>query len=107
MNVKFRDLVNPLILNAGWIGFCGDSEYINPNDDIDPVKMGGWSFQGIVPDKYVENIEEKYATFILDDEINECEIYDQDLAFLIWNDNETKLNIVKFHYSENRGEFYE
>lgn len=43
--VKFKELVNTSILDSEkWVGFFGDSEYINDNGE---VVMGYWSFDGI------------------------------------------------------------
>lgn len=41
MMIKLRDLLNPLILNDGWVGFQGNSEYVLENGE---VRMGYWSF---------------------------------------------------------------
>lgn len=51
MKIKFRDLVNPTIVNAEWIGFNGDSEYKKDDD----VKMGSWSLIDIDYDAISNN----------------------------------------------------
>ena len=39
--VQFKDLINVGILNAEWVGFQGDSEYVDENGE---VQLGYWSF---------------------------------------------------------------
>ena len=46
--VKFKQLVNPLILNDGWEGFQGNSEFKGKKGKL---HMGYWSFLGILDDE--------------------------------------------------------
>ena len=94
MNVQLRTLLNPNILNARWVKFFGDSEYVDEHGEL---KMGYWSFSGIVDEKDADYVDEKYGIFSLDDEIDDTEIYNNDLDFPIWNDK-GDLCAVKFHY---------
>lgn len=95
MMVKFRDIVNPVILNhEKWIGFFGDSEYCDKNKEL---KMGYWSLQYIIDDNEVNGIPYK-----LDDSIDENMLYDipiDECVFAIENDNGT-VCAVKFYYDE-------
>ena len=98
MKVQLRNLLNPVILNAGkWIGFFGDSEYVDENGD---VKFGFWSFTGIVDEKDVEYVDEKYGIFTLDDEVDEEDFYNNNLDFPIMNDN-GQLCAVQFTYGDD------
>lgn len=98
--VKFSSLVNPLILDAGWVRFQGNSEF---KGDDGEYKMGYWSFLGIIAEDEVEELSKEYATFSLDDEIDENEIIEQELAFLLWN-TKGELCAVQFHYRSDLDE---
>lgn len=97
MKVKFSQLLNSGILDEEWIGFQGDSEYISESGEI---QMGYWSFKNIIDKDYVSGIKKEYPTFNLNDEIDEEEIFNQELSFLIWN-NKDSLCVVQFHYHYN------
>ena len=90
MMVKFRDLLNPLILNDGWVGFCGDSEYISENGE---VRMGYWAFLDAleIDDGHSGN----YLT--LDDEIDDSKLFGE-TRWEVEND-EGLLCTVKFMYN--------
>lgn len=88
--VRFRQLLNPLILNEGWIGFQGDSEFKGEDGEL---HMGYWSFLGILDDAPTDNDWE------LDDEIEEglflavCKGW----KFKVVNDHR-QVCAVEFHY---------
>lgn len=39
--VLIKDLINPSILNNEWVGFNGDSEFVDENGEL---QMGSWTF---------------------------------------------------------------
>lgn len=39
--VLIKDLINPSILNSEWVGFTGDSEFVDENGEL---QMGSWTF---------------------------------------------------------------
>ena len=90
MMIKFRDLLNPLILNDGWVGFCGNSEYICENGE---VRMGYWAFLEAleIDDPHSGN----YLT--LDDEIDDSKLFGE----TIWEveNDEGLLCTVEFTYN--------
>ena len=90
MMIKFRDLLNPLILNDGWVGFCGNSEYICENGE---VRMGYWAFLDAleIDDSHSGN----YLT--LDDEIDDSKLFGE-TRWEVEND-EGLLCTVKFMYN--------
>ena len=93
--VKISQLLNPLILNAGWVNFQGDSEFKTEDGEL---KMGAWSFIGIIDEESeVAKIEEKYGGFGLDDDFPEEAIYNQDKYIPIYN-SKGQLCVVQFHY---------
>lgn len=97
MKIQLRKLLNSGILNAGWVGFFGDSEYVKEDGE---VKFGYWSFTGIVDKKDEQMINEKYGIFSLDDEVDEEDIQDNNLDFPIWNDK-GQLCAVQFTYGSD------
>ena len=56
--VQFKDLINVGILNAEWVGFQGDSEYVDENGE---VQLGYWSFVEVLdePADYPWTINDK------------------------------------------------
>jgi hypothetical protein len=44
MKIKIRELLNPLILNDEWVGFMGDSEYVNEEGKL---IFGYWCFHEV------------------------------------------------------------
>ena len=116
MKIKFRELVNPLILNEGYdkVGFQGDSEYIREDGS---VKMGFWEFvdvmiaeptnselmQSQLEEGEIDSPEEfeGHINWTLDDEIHEELLYRRPcLPFEVENDN-GELCLVKFLYHKN------
>lgn len=93
MMVKFRELINPVILNeCKWVKFFGDSEY--RNDDGELV-MGYWVFYEIVKDNEVGKIP-----YRLDDKIDEKILFDtpsDECIFAVENDNGV-VCLVQFMY---------
>ncbi len=87
--VKFRRLVNTCILNeTDWIGFLGDSEYVNQYDEI---VMGYWV--------WLDDAEEGPETiYCLDDEIEDDEVF-QCNTYRIRNDN-GEICIIRLLYDE-------
>ncbi len=84
--VKFRNIVNPAILNdCNYIGFQGDSEYVNQDGYL---RMGYWSFIGAI---YPTEDDE----FTLDTEVD-SEILN-DHTFMVMNDK-NKLCFIRFNY---------
>lgn len=65
--VKFRDLINPAILNAGWIGFNGDSEYISEDGEL---MYGNWTFVDIKKNAILnkEELEADLEEGVINDE---------------------------------------
>ena len=75
--VTFRELINGTILNeAKWIGFMGDSEFINKDGEI---VMGYWVF--------VDIIKENTTSLTLDSEIEELEPMGKEYIYILKNDN--------------------
>ena len=100
MKIKFRDLVNPTIVNAEWIGFNGDSEYKKDDD----VKMGSWSLIDIdydaisnkeLSDVYLED-ESVGVNWNLDDSIPES-LLNKGLTFEVENDK-GHLCLIQLNY---------
>ena len=87
MMVKIRDVLNPLILDAGWVGFNGDSEYEHPKFGL---MMGGWTFHEMTDDEPTDN------DWDLDDEIPDEALY-KDHLFKVIN-GKGAVCIVQFHY---------
>ena len=86
--VKFRDLVNPNILNREWENFIGDSEYINNKGEL---KMGTWYLYQLY-DGWLSDGE--YSQ--LDDEVDE-EKLDGEYYVELFNDNGNLCGVV-FNY---------
>ena len=87
--VKFRRLVNPLILNKeDWVGFMGDSEYLTQSGEL---RMGLWTWLGQIEDS-------PETIYCLDDEIDDDEVF-RDNTFWIRNDN-GEICIIKLFYDE-------
>ena len=115
MKIKFRELVNPLILNEGYdkVGFQGDSEYLREDGS---VKMGCWEFVDVMvaemtnselleeqlEEGEIDSIEEfEGCNWTLDDEINEEFLYRRPCPpFEVENDN-GELCLVKFLYHKD------
>ena len=87
--IKFRELLNYLLLNDGRVGFMGDSEYI---DEEGEIRMGYWAFLNIVEDIHIKD------NFTLDDEIDDSELLGIPV-YAVENDN-GQLCIVEFIYKE-------
>lgn len=93
--VKISQLLNPLILNDGWVNFQGDSEFYTKNGDL---KMGAWSFIGIIDDESeVAKIEERYGGWHLDDDFPEEAVFNQDKDIPVYNEK-GQLCVVQLHY---------
>lgn len=91
MKIKFRELINPYILNDEWVGFCGDSEYVNEDGQL---KMGYWEFLSIIETKDAP-VGNK---FTLDDEIDDSELQ-HNLEWEVENDKGT-VCMVRIIYKE-------
>ena len=63
--VQIRELINTSILNSEWVGFNGDSEYIDENGEL---QMGCWTFKEILQDP-------QGTPYQLTDEIDNYAIY--------------------------------
>ena len=87
MMVKFSTILNPLILDAGIVGFNGDSEYLHPERG---VMMGSWIFHEILEDAPSDN------DWNLDDEIPDEVLYNQHLFKII--NNKGAVCVVQFLY---------
>jgi len=85
--VKINQIINSSILNSEWIGFQGDSEYI---DDDGNLQFGAWSFIGITDDTQEE------SPFDLDDEIDEEALYGNYLVPI--RNKKDNICVVEFHY---------
>lgn len=78
MKVKFRELLNPLILDEGWIGFQGDSEYMNADGEL---VFGYWEFHEVDEYGHINGVPYK-----LDDMIEDYLLCNNDSLFIIEND---------------------
>ena len=85
--IKISSLINSSILNSEWVGFSGDSEFVDSDGEL---QMGYWTFIGIIEHR-------KGKTFFeIDDEIPEEDIYGNH-AVLIRNKNDN-VCMVEFKY---------
>ena len=92
--VKFKELVNTSILDdEKWVGFFGDSEYINDNGE---VVMGYWSFDGIN-----NNIEEDLSN-TYDMELSEDELTGQK-GYTLLNSKST-ICLITLYYNKTKEE---
>lgn len=66
MKIQISQLLNTSILNSEWVGFHGDSEYLDGDGNL---HFGYWTFVGITDDPKGE------VPFGLDDEIDEEALY--------------------------------
>ena len=97
LKIKIRKLLNPLILDAGWVGFLGDSEYFNEDGEL---IYGYWCFHDLdeLAEKYGKNIGG--TPFKLDDMLDESEFRGNgDTIFIVENDKGVVCK-VKFLYPE-------
>lgn len=90
MRIKFRDLINPLILNEmKWIGFFGDSEYVDENEEL---QMGYWVFEEII-----NNYKAPYGRkpYSLDSKISEEELFNNsnEDIYVVKNDKDVVCGI--------------
>ena len=76
--VKFSQILNPLILDAEWVGFQGDSEF---KDIKGELQLGYWSFLKIVP---VGTYSENYV-YDVDDDVDEGIILSNKFQFIVRN----------------------
>ena len=90
MMVKISSLLNSGILNAEWVGFQGDSEFIDENGEL---QLGYWSFLGISDEKPSDDDWE------LDGEIPEEALYDEKWLFKVIN-KKGRVCIVRFSYTK-------
>lgn len=93
--VKISTLINPLILAEKWVGFNGDSEFIDSDGEL---QMGSWSFVGILKDEDIESVDEKYGIFSLDDEIKEEDVFNNENLIPVWDKNRQFVACIKIHY---------
>ena len=94
MKVKFRDLVNPLILNdESYVGFQGDCEFVDENGEL---QMGTWTFKNAycMDGEYDEN--DKF----LDSTVHENLLFGGFNPFEVYNDNGV-LCIVEIQFWRN------
>ena len=94
MDVKISDVLNPEILNSEWVGFQGDSEYV---DEQGNVQMGYWSFVDIIDDP------QDTIPWELGDEVPEESLY-KNYRFIIKNKKD-HICVVKFHYRGEDNDF--
>ena len=96
---KFNQLINPLILNAGWVRFQGDSEFVDSNGKL---QMGCWSFLDIIPADEVRKFEMQDEGWDLEDEIEESVLYSH-TCYPIF-DKAGNICLVGIHYGgDNNG----
>ena len=74
--VQIRELINTSILNSEWVGFNGDSEYIDEDGEI---QMGCWTFKDILQDP-------QGTPYQLTDEVDNYAIYG-DCTISVINEN--------------------
>lgn len=86
MTAKIRDILNPLILNNEWVGFNGDSEYLNDKGEL---ILGYWVFLDIIE-------EDTGDILTLDSEIDEFALFNVEV-FKIRNDH-GNICLVEFRY---------
>ena len=92
--LKFRDLINPAILNdEDMVGFQGDSEYTNEDEEL---IMGSWSYIDAMNDGTPVREED----WNLDSEIKESTLYDNIQYYDVVNDNGT-LCEIKLNFGHN------
>ena len=64
--IKIERLINSSILNSEWVGFSGDSEFVDSDGEL---QMGYWNFIGITKETKGE------TPFEIEDKIPEEAIY--------------------------------
>ena len=96
--VKINSLINPSILAEQWVGFNGDSEFMDSNGEL---QMGSWTYAGILKDEDIEYVDEKYGIFSLDDEINEDDVYGNNQLIPVWDSNNEFVACIQIHYRRN------
>lgn len=80
--VQIRDLINTSILNSEWVGFNGDSEYIDEDGEL---QMGSWTF--------LEVSSKQEAHYGLDAEVGNDKIFNSPWTFWVQNDNGTSCKV--------------
>ena len=100
--VKICTLINPLILANKWVGFNGDSEFEDINGE---TQMGGWTFKGILEEKDIEYVDEKWGIFDLDDEIEDKDVFDNELNIPVWDAKREFVAIIQIHYKSDTVEY--
>ena len=85
--VKIRDLVNTTLLNERFVGFQGDSEFLDKEEG--EYKLGYWAFLGIDADIR--------TTLTLDTEIHKSVLGLDGVIFVVKNDN-GRTCIIRFYY---------
>lgn len=93
--VKISTLINPLILADKWVGFNGDSEFIDSDGEL---QIGCWTFVEILEDEFIEDIDAEIGIFNLDDEIEEEDIFDNENLIPVWDKNRQFVACIKVHY---------
>lgn len=93
--VKISTLINPLILTEKWVGFNGDSEFFDSDGEL---QMGCWTYDGILDEKDIDYVDEKYGIFDLDDEIKEADVFDNENLIPVWDKNRQFVACIKIHY---------
>ena len=85
--IKISHLINSSILNSEWVGFSGDSEFVDSDGEL---QLGYWNFIGITDETKGE------TPFELEDEISEEAVYG-DYTVLIRN-KKNHICMVQFKY---------
>ena len=102
--IQIRKLVNPLILNDGWVGFQGDSEF---ESDGGFTGLGAWSYLDIIQDEQtlaeIKNDTFWLPVYDIDDEITITEMMAK--CLIVRNDGGAYC-VVKFHYHEPAYDWY-
>lgn len=93
--VTISTLINPLILADKWVGFNGDSEFIDSDGEL---QMGCWTYEGILDENDIGYVDEKYGIFDLDDEIEEEDVFDNENLIPVWDKNKQFVACIKIHY---------
>lgn len=73
--VKIRELINTSILNSEWVGFNGDSEFIDENGEL---QMGSWTF--------LEMSSKQEVHYGLNAEISNDKIFNNPCIIWVQND---------------------
>ena len=93
--IKISSLINPFIIADQWVGFNGDSEFIDLNGEL---QMGSWTYAGVLKDEDIDYVDEKYGIFSLDDEIPEQAVFDNEKLIPVWDAHKQFVACIQINY---------